>query len=176
MSQSRPFDITAHLPALLRYARALTRDSADADDLVQETLMRAYENRARFRPDGELKSWLFSILHNTFVSGLRRRRSYADRMDRVAELGETEAAPEQETHLRLAQIRAAFLTLPNEQREALHLVAIEGMAYGEAADVIGIPLGTLMSRLGRARAALRDIENGSNVVPLRRIRDRNGEK
>lgn len=171
MSVKAPrFDVAGQLPALKRYARALTRDEADADDLVQDTLVRAYEGRATFRPDADLKRWLFSILHNAFVSGLRRDRAYAARLDRAAELADTEAPPDQEARLRLAQVRAAFFALPDEQREALHLVAIEGLAYGEAASVLGIPIGTLMSRLGRARAALREIEGGSNIVPMKRNR------
>jgi RNA polymerase sigma-70 factor (ECF subfamily) len=97
--------------------------------------VRAYEGRGTFRPDGDLKSWLFSILHNSFVSGMRSRKAQRVRLDRAAELADSEIRPEQEDRLRLAQISAAFLTLSVEQREALHLVAIEGMAYGEAAQV-----------------------------------------
>jgi len=171
------FNVTEQLPALRRYARALTRNEAEADDLVHDAVVRAYENRASFRPDGDLKSWLFSILHNTFVSGIRSSRAHAARIDRVADLTETEIGPEQETSLRLAQVRAAFLRLPDEQREAIHLVAIEGMAYGEAAQVLGIPVGTLMSRLGRARTALREMESGtSNVVPLKIVRGRDDNR
>lgn len=171
MSTNAPhFDVTSLLPALQRYAMALTRNEAEAEDLVQDTLVRAYEGRATFRSDGDLKGWLFSILHNAFVSSLRSRRAYSARLDRAAELAETEAAPDQEARLRFMQIRSAFAALPSEQREVLHLVAIEGMAYGEAAEILGIPVGTLMSRLGRARAALRDMESGSNIVPLHRKR------
>ncbi len=177
MSGNAPkFDVTALLPALRRYARALTRDDAEADDLVQDALVRAYGGHATFRPDGDLKSWLFSILHNSFVSGTRRRRAYSARIERAAELADTEIPPDQEARLRLAQVRTAFLALPIEQREALHLIAIEGMAYGEAADVLGIPVGTLMSRLGRARAALREIESGGNIIPLKRTRGRNDDR
>ncbi len=172
------FNVTGQLPALKRYAMSLTRNEAEADDLVHDAVVRAYENRSSFRPDGDLRSWLFSILHNAFVSGVRSNRADAVRIGRVAEITETEIGPEQETSLRLAQVRAAFMRLPDEQREVLHLVAIEGMAYGEAAQVLGIPLGTLMSRLGRARTALRDMESGSisNVVPLKIVRARDDKR
>jgi RNA polymerase sigma-70 factor (ECF subfamily) len=167
------FDVTGHLPALRRYARALTRDETEAEDLVHDAIVRAFEGRATFETGGNLKSWLFSVLHNAFVSGVRSRNARRARHDRASEIAETQYPPEQEPRLRLAQIRSAFLTLPAEQREALHLVAIEGMAYGEAAGVLGVPIGTLMSRLGRARAALRAFEdNQSNIVPLKLVRGR----
>jgi RNA polymerase sigma-70 factor (ECF subfamily) len=165
------FNVTGQLPALKRYAQALTRDETEAEDLVHDTVLRAYEGRASFRPDGDLKRWLFSVLHNTFVSTRRSRRADQRRIDGVAEITETETQASQEASLRLAQIRTAFAALPPEQREVLHLVAIEGMAYGEAADVLGVPLGTLMSRLGRARASLRAFEAGAtNVVSLKIVR------
>lgn len=171
------FNVTGQLPALKRYARALTRDETEAEDLVHDTVLRAYEGRGSFRPDGDLKRWLFSVLHNTFVSTRRSRRAHQRRIDGVAEITETETQASQEASLRLSQIRVAFAALPAEQREVLHLVAIEGMAYGEAADVLGVPLGTLMSRLGRARAALRAFEAGStNVVSLKLVRGGDDEK
>jgi RNA polymerase sigma-70 factor (ECF subfamily) len=163
------FNVTEQLPALKRYARSLTRDETEAEDLVHDAVVRAYEGRDSFRPDGDLKSWLFSVLHNSFVSGLRSRKAHSARLDRAAELTEREVRPEQEDRLRLAQIGAAFMTLSVEQREALHLVAVEGMAYGEAAEVLGVPVGTLMSRLGRARSALRAHEGETNVVPMKLV-------
>jgi RNA polymerase sigma-70 factor, ECF subfamily len=171
------FNVTGQLPALKRYARALTRDETEAEDLVHDTVLRAYEGRGSFRPDGDLKRWLFSVLHNAFVSSRRSRRADQRRIDVAAEISETETRASQEAALRLAQIRTAFAALPSEQREVLHLVAIEGMAYGEAAEVLGVPLGTLMSRLGRARAALRAFEAGeSNVVSLKLVRGSDDEK
>jgi RNA polymerase sigma factor (sigma-70 family) len=163
------FDVLAQLPALRRYANTLTRDQAEAEDLVHDTLVRAYESRQSFREDGDLRSWLFSILHNTFINSARRRRADTNRIDRAAELIETVAAPDQESTLRLAQVREAFLHLPEEQRAALHLVAMEGMSYQEAARALSIPVGTLMSRLGRARATLRALEGEqpAKIVKLR---------
>jgi RNA polymerase sigma-70 factor (ECF subfamily) len=163
------FDVPAQLPALKRYAWSLTRDHAEAEDLVHDTLVRAYENRATFRDNGDLKGWLFSILHNAFVSNTRSRKAHSTRVERAAELADTISEPDQDSRLRLAQIQTAFLSLPEEQRAVLHLVAVEGMAYQEAARTLAIPVGTLMSRLGRARAALRafEAEQPSNVINLR---------
>lgn len=153
------FDVTAQLPALKRYALTLTRDESRAEDLVQDTLLRAYEGRHTFRADGNLRSWLFSILHNSFVNDVKRNRADANRLDHYAAMSSGEPAePEQESRVRLQQIQAAFMSLHEDQRAVLHLVAIEGMAYQEAAETLGIPVGTLMSRLGRARSALRAVE------------------
>jgi RNA polymerase sigma factor (sigma-70 family) len=172
MDRSRTqFDVLDHLPALQRYAWTLTRDWVEAEDLVHDALVQAYEGRNTFREDGDLRRWLFSVLHNTFINRKRSLKAHAARVERAAELADTSSHASQESHLRLTQVRAALLALPEEQRSALHLVAIEGMPYQEAASTLGIPVGTLMSRLGRARAALRALEGEapSNVVPFRRL-------
>ena len=154
------FDVTAQLPALKRYALMLTRDESRAEDLVQDALLRAYESRHTFRQDGNLRSWLFSILHNAFINDVKRNRADASRLDRYAEITQTDGGePEQESRVRLAQIQQAFMALHEDQRAVLHLVAVEGMSYQEAAETLGIPVGTVMSRLGRARSALRAVEN-----------------
>lgn len=155
------FDVLRQMGALRRYARSLTRDASDAEDLVHDALVQAYEKRASFRPGGNLRAWLLSILHNTFIDGVRSRRSEAARAAESGRLAEGASPPSQEHSVRLSQIREAFLGLPEEKRAALHLVAIEGLSYQEAADTLGIPLGTLMSRIGRARAALREMEDGA---------------
>jgi RNA polymerase sigma-70 factor (ECF subfamily) len=143
-----------------RYARALTRDEAAAEDLVHDALVRAYENRGSFRPEAELRPWLLAVLHNTFLGAWRRRKAELIRLERAAALAEHDSSrgPAAEAAVRLGQIRAAFDALPDDQRAALYLIAIEGLSYQEAAETLGVPLGTLMSRLGRARAALRDFE------------------
>lgn len=161
MTQDRSrFDVISQLPALRRYGLSLTRNAAEAEDLVHEALLRAYEKRSTFRKDRNLRAWLLSILHNCFVDGARRKRSETVKLLRASEVAQDAAPPPQEHAVRLAQVRQNFMALPDEQRAALHLVAIEGLAYHEAAANLGIPLGTLMSRLGRARAALRAIEEG----------------
>ena len=154
------FDIVGQLGSLRRYARSLTRDSADAEDLVHDALVRAYERRGTFRSGGNLRAWLFSIVHNVFVDRMRSRRSEAARIEQAGYLADANAPAPQDHSVRLAEVREAFLALPDEQRSALHLVAIEGLSYAQAAEVIGVPLGTLMSRIGRARAALREMEEG----------------
>ena len=106
------FDVTAQLPALRRYALALTRNAADAEDLVNEALVRAYESRASFRSDKNLRVWLLSVLHNCFIDGKRRQRAEQVKLLRASELAETFAPPAQEHALRLAQIRQAFMGLP----------------------------------------------------------------
>ncbi len=159
------FDVIGQLPALRRYGLSLTRNASDAEDLVHETLVRAYEKRGTFRSDRNLRAWLLSILHNCFVDGARRKKSEAVKLLRAGELMSDQAPAPQEHAVRLAQLRQIFMSLPDEQRAALHLVAIEGLSYQEAAAALGIPTGTLMSRLGRARAALRAMEEASTTGP-----------
>src|SRR4051794_10065406 len=168
MEHSKRFDVIGLLAPLRRYAAVLTRDDTDAEDLVHDALVRAYERRHTFHPSGNLRAWLFSVLHNSFVDGQRRKALHAARVRDAADAADT-APPDQETSVRLQQIRRAFLDLPEDQRAALHLVAIEGLSYQEAAGSLGIPLGTLMSRLGRARSALRSFEEGT--VPTGRGAD-----
>ncbi len=170
-SNKRSFDVIGQLASLRRYARSLTRNSGDAEDLVHDALVRAYERRATFRPGSNLRNWLLSIVHNAHVDRLRssisRRRHEGE--DGEA-LGEPPSFPAQQEHaVRLRQVREAFMTLPEEQREALHLVAIEELSYQEAADTLGIPVGTLMSRVSRARAALRSFEDGRQPNHLRLV-------
>jgi RNA polymerase sigma-70 factor (ECF subfamily) len=162
MNDTKRMDVIELLGPLRRYARSLTRDETHAEDLVQDTLVRAYERRGSFRPGGNLRGWLLSILHNTFIDNRRRHAAEFRRLGQTAELADTIALPEQESRVRLQQVQAAFMSLPDEQRAALHLVAIEGISYQEAANALKIPVGTLMSRLGRARAALRGFEAGAD--------------
>jgi RNA polymerase sigma factor (sigma-70 family) len=162
MNDTKRMDVIGLLGPLRRYARSLTRDETHAEDLVQDTLVRAYERRGSFRSGGNLRGWLLSILHNTFIDG-RRHAAETRRLEQAAALADTATPPEQEGRVRLQQIQAAFMRLPDEQRAALHLVAIAGLPYQEAANALGIPVGTLMSRLGRARATLRGFEAGSDL-------------
>ena len=143
------------VPALRRYARALTHDADLADDLVQDCLERAIRKRALWRPSGPLRAWRFRILLNIYRNDLRRRRRSPDPLPFEGLASEPQMQAAQPGRLALAETARAMQTLPAEQREALLLVAVEGMSYGEAAAVLGIPAGTLMSRLGRARATLR---------------------
>lgn len=159
MKSQRPrFDVIGQLGSLRRYARSLTRNPADAEDLVHDALVKAYERRSTFRTGGNLRAWLLSILHNAFIDRARSRRSEAARIEATEHLALTHVDPPQDHAVRLAQVTQAFFDLPEDQRSALHLVAIEGLSYREAADALSVPLGTLMSRVGRARASLREAE------------------
>jgi RNA polymerase sigma-70 factor (ECF subfamily) len=164
------FDIVGQLGSLRRYARSLTRDGADAEDLVHDALVRAYERRGTFRAGGNLRAWLLTIVHNVFIDRMRSRRSEAARIEQAGHLADGSVPASQDHSVRLSQVREAFLALPEEQRSALHLVAIEGLSYAEAAEVSGVPLGTLMSRIGRARAALREMEEGPSAKARPRLR------
>ncbi|WP_375452572.1 sigma-70 family RNA polymerase sigma factor [uncultured Devosia sp.] len=142
------------VPALRRYARALTRNLDLADDLVQDCLERAISRRALFRPTGTVRAWLFTILLNLYRNDLRSSHRRGDMVD-IASIPEPATPPTQPGHLALAELARAIEILPIEQKEALLLIALEGFSYAEAASVLGIAQGTLMSRLGRARASLR---------------------
>jgi RNA polymerase sigma factor (sigma-70 family) len=142
------------IPALRRYARTFVRNAAAADDLVQDTLERAI-SRWHQRSDGDARTWLFTILHNLAVNHLRRgaRRGREVPLD---DAGESDVAvpSTQEDALRRDDILGAVGQLPDDQRSVLLLVSLEDVSYAEAARILDIPIGTVMSRLARARARL----------------------
>ncbi|GAA6211830.1 sigma-70 family RNA polymerase sigma factor [Hyphomicrobiales bacterium 4NK60-0047b] len=150
-------EIEACIPALRRYARALTGNADLADDLVQDCLERAIRKRHLWSPTGNLKSWLFTMLINIYRNQLRalKNRPALASIDEMS--NEPSVAASQPDQVALAETRRALGTLPLEQREVLLLVTIEGMPYKEAATILGIPIGTLMSRLGRGRKRLRQL-------------------
>ncbi len=156
-------NVADELPALRRYALSLTRHGGDAEDLVHDTLVRAIERETSFRSGGNLRSWLMSILHNLHIDRRRSGMSSAGRDRDFAADTDTTILPNQLDTVRLAQVRRAFDMLPDEQREAMHLVTIEGLSYEEAAAVLGVPAGTVMSRISRARDALRRWESGPSL-------------
>ncbi len=150
---SFPDEIEAALPALRRYARALLRDRDAADDLVQDCLERALSRRHLWRGEGPVRAWLYQILLNLFRDGRRRRVTLVP-LDAAPEEGRP--AP-QDGQLALNEVHRAMGALPEEQRAALLLVAVEGFSLAEAARLLGIAEGTLASRLARARAQLRQL-------------------
>jgi RNA polymerase sigma-70 factor (ECF subfamily) len=173
MSRSALPSLTEHLPAMLRFARSLTRDATAADDLVQDAVVRAIERRDRFLPDRDYRSWLLAITHNLFIDGWRRDpKRRVDPLDETARSGWSE--PTQEHTVELRATLRAFEQLPDEQRAVLHLVVIEGASYLEAAAVMGVPVGTVMSRLSRARENLRRVTTAPLAGHLRLVSNRNG--
>jgi RNA polymerase sigma factor (sigma-70 family) len=142
------------IPRLRRYARALTGERSAADDLVQDTLERAWTKLHLWRSGSDLRAWLFTIMHNVHVNQVRSR-SAAATLPLDDELPEAPVRPTQADMLEVRDIDSALKRLPVEQREVLLLVALEHMSYQESADTLGIPIGTVMSRLARARERLR---------------------
>ncbi len=158
------------MPALRRYARALTRNADRADDLVQDCLERAIRKQGLWRPTAPLRSWLFRILLNLYRNQLRTNKRRGEQVPVETLIVEPSVAPAQPGRIALAEMARAIDTLAADQREALLLVVLEGLSYAEAADAIGIPIGTLMSRLGRARAALRTLTGAGDEPRLRTVK------
>jgi RNA polymerase sigma-70 factor (ECF subfamily) len=149
--------IVGLIPRLRRYARALAGDRAAADDLVQDTLERAWAKLHLYRRGTDLRAWMFTVMHNVFVNQLRASRPGVQLEDDMPEL----SRPARETEsLELRDLDRAIRRLPPEQREVLLLVVLEDMSYDEAARTLGIPIGTVMSRLARAREKLRTMLSG----------------
>ena len=141
------------LPSLRAFAFSLSRNSADADDLVQETLTKAWAHRERFEPGSNLRAWLFTILRNSWYTGAaKRRREVADEEGRYAAGLTAEAS--QEWTAELTSLQAALNALPPEHREAIVMVGAVGLSYQEAADISGCAVGTIKSRVNRARHRL----------------------
>ncbi len=163
-------EIELSVPALRRYARALTRNADRADDLVQDCLERAIRKQSLWRPTGSVKSWLFRILLNLYRNELRTARRRGEHVAVETLLVEPSVAPAQPGRIALAEMARAIDTLAVDQREALLLVVLEGLSYAEAAEVLDIPMGTLMSRLGRARSALRTLTGAGDEPRLRTVK------
>jgi RNA polymerase sigma-70 factor (ECF subfamily) len=163
-------DLPAHVAGLRRYALALTGSGWEAEDLVQETLARAIAAAASFRKDGNLRGWLFSIMHNAFVSSVRAKRVIERELnDDLPEVGQPATQLER---LEVRDVLSALARLPEGQRAALVLIALEDFSYREAARVLGVPLGTLMSRLARGRETLRRVMTEDRAPRLNLVGDR----
>ncbi len=163
-------EIEASVPALRRYARALTRNADRADDLVQDCLERAIRKRGLFRPTGPVQAWLFRILVNLWRNSLRTERRRGDHVAYDALLVEPSVPAPQHGRLALGEMSRALDRLPGDQRETLLLVVLEGVSYEEAATILSIPIGTVMSRLSRARAALRTLTGTGDEPKLRSVK------
>jgi len=153
--------IVAVIPRLRRYARALTGERAAADDLVQDTLERAWRKLHLFRSGTDLRAWLFTVMHNVYVNQVRSARPVFADEEALADLPERVREVD---GLAMRDLDRAIRRLPDEQREVLLLVALEDMSYEEAARTLEIPIGTVMSRLSRAREKLRVIMHGVPAI------------
>ncbi|KXV46830.1 MULTISPECIES: RNA polymerase sigma factor [Gluconobacter] len=160
--------LQAAIPALRRYARVLTRDPSQADDLVQDCLERALTRLHQVRGQSDLRAWLFTIAHRLNVNHWRRFR-------RVVSWGETTPPePLQEAgqipHLEWQEVVHAFGRLSDDHRQIMMLVGVEGLQYGVVAEILDLPIGTVMSRLSRARAALHSLVEHEERPTLRRVK------
>jgi RNA polymerase sigma-70 factor (ECF subfamily) len=151
-------ELVSCIPRLRRYARALVGDRRGADDLVQDTVERGWSRIAEWRRDGEMRAWLFGIMHNLHVDQLRARRLQTTSLDE--ESAQPAQAVDHSAGLELRDMETALALLPVEQREILLLVGLEGMTYDQVAGALGLPLGTVMSRLSRGREKLRILMEG----------------
>lgn len=151
--------IEQEIPRLRRFARGMVRDAAMADDLVQECLERALTRLHLWQQGTNLRAWLFTILRNLHINGVRRKQTFVD-IDGEAQAGLGSAHGSQVSRLELRDLKRALTMLPKEQREVVLLIGLEGMSYADAADIMKVSIGTVKSRLSRGRRALRCLMEG----------------
>ncbi|MFO1090885.1 MAG: sigma-70 family RNA polymerase sigma factor [Hyphomicrobiales bacterium] len=153
--------LTEAIPSLRAFAISLSSRTDFADDLVQETLMKAWNHQDTFKPGTNLRAWLYTILRNEYYSVMRkRRREVEDANDFYA--GQLAVPGGQEGHIDIAELRSALMKLPDDQREAIILVGASGFSYQEAAEICGVAMGTVKSRVSRARTRLALILEGGH--------------
>ena len=160
--------IIDHIPRLRRYARALVGDRYIADDLVQDTLERAWNKFYLWRQGSDLRAWLFTIMHNVFVNQARRRRYEIEQA--MDELPAVAVRATQGDQLELEDVDRALRSLSLEQREVVLLIAVEQLTYEEVGRALGIPIGTVMSRLSRGRERLRQLLGDPAPAPLKVVK------
>jgi RNA polymerase sigma-70 factor, ECF subfamily len=148
--------IADEIPRLRRYARALLRSPDAADDLVQDTLVRALAKIHLWQPDTDLRAWLFTLMHNQYVNFVRKsvREGSSTPLETAIDIGR---APGQQEQLQLRDFKRALEQLPHEQRAVVLLIGLEGLRYEEVAEILNVPVGTVRSRLSRARDTLRHL-------------------
>jgi RNA polymerase sigma factor (sigma-70 family) len=155
------------IPRLRRYARALVGDRSAADDLVQDTLERAWAKLHLYRRGTDLRAWLFTVMHNVHVNKVRATRATDTLEDEMPELAQRAS---QGDSLMVRDLDRSISRLPAEQRSVLLLVTLEDMSYDEVARTLGIPIGTVMSRLSRAREKLRGMMLGQSSTKLKLVK------
>lgn len=160
--------IEAQVPSLRRYARALRGNASDADDLVQDTLERAHAKWHLWRRDSDLRPWLFAIMHRIWVDQARAS-AIRPRLAPLEDAGAVGAAGRQEASGALLDVAGALTRLTELEREVLLLVALEELSYAETARILDVPVGTVMSRLARARERLRALTEGEDAVAESRV-------
>jgi RNA polymerase sigma-70 factor, ECF subfamily len=160
-------DLVALLPRLRRFALSLTGSVAEADDLVQAACERALRARDQWTPGTRLDSWVFKIIRNLWIDAIRKRKtdSIVEGIDEVAHVEGEDGRQVTETALTLTDVNDAVSKLPEEQRAVLLLVCTEERSYQEAADMLGVPIGTVMSRLARGRRSLAERFNLDTAAP-----------
>ena len=158
------------IPPLRRYARSLTGDFHQAEDLVQDCLDRAWSRMGQWRSDTNMRAWVFTIMHNLYINQARRnRRTKAwQSLDDPEPMDHREQG--QESAMNLRDLEKGLARLSEDQREVLMLVCVEGMSYEQVAQVLSVPIGTVMSRLHRAREQMRSWMHGEESPRLRRIK------
>lgn len=160
--------LTTQIPRLRRYARALSRNVQVADDLVQDCLERALRKGHHWEAGTDLRAWLFTVMHNVYINGLRRKRPETEPMEHTDYPDPRAQAPD--AGLQLRDLEQGLALLAPEQREVLLLVCLEEMSYAQVAEVTGVPIGTVMSRLHRARERMRGFMTGEQRPNLRRVK------
>ncbi|RED18579.1 sigma-70 family RNA polymerase sigma factor [Pontivivens insulae] len=149
-------ELVSLVPDLRAFGKSLTRDNARADDLVQDSMVKALSNQDKFQPGTSMRAWMFTILRNTFYSMKRKQKWEVEDVDGAYQ-DSLSQKPAQDGVMDLADFRRAFDTLPSDQREALMLVGAAGMTYEEAAEICDCAVGTVKSRVNRARGRLTDL-------------------
>lgn len=166
--QSFESRLVEQIPRLRRYARALNTDTQSADDLVQDTLERALNKKLLWRKNSRLRPWLFTIMHNLFINHIHRHGASQQMIELDDNIRDISSNPESDVYTQ--QLKVCIGRLPNDQKQIFLLVSLEGFAYEEVAKITGIPVGTVMSRLSRAREKLRRQIESKDGVQLRRVK------
>jgi RNA polymerase sigma-70 factor (ECF subfamily) len=158
--------IEVHVPALMRYAMALAHNPTAAQDLVQECVVRALTKAHLFKGGTNLRAWLFTILHNLYVSEIRRNKKWKEAANPEAAINSLSVPPSQIHSVMLRAVREAMRRLPSQQKLILYLIGVEGRSYKEVSRELGIPIGTVKSRCSRARDTLQqELDSRTALVP-----------